>query len=186
MADISDTRVVDLDAALRPGAAFSVVKSPVLLLMNLSASVANIYSALSAAERSTGYLRAFRRENLPERWHLREAPHLAPVVALADVGWSLKIDHAPAVATAVRKVELGEGASAPNHPHRGQHGYDNIADEMQALFIASGPAFRAYGEIDGLEAVDVYPLLCEVFGVSSPAAHNGSLKKVQPIVRYRI
>jgi predicted AlkP superfamily pyrophosphatase or phosphodiesterase len=49
----------------------------------------------------------------------------------------------------------------------GTHGYDNLAPEMEALFIASGPAFERQVVLSPFENVDVYPLMMNLLGLQA-------------------
>ena len=58
---------------------------------------------------------------------------------------------------------------------RGDHGYDNTEAKMRSVFIAQGPGFRNNSSVKEIQAVDVYPTLCALFGVQ-PSPNNGSIK----------
>ncbi len=113
------------------------------------------------------HLRAYLREEIPERYHYRDNPRIAPVLILADEGWEIttRADHAR------RK-----------RPERGDHGYDNELPVMGATFIASGPAFRRGARIAPFENIQVYNLLCAVLGLR-PAPNDGDDRLARVILR---
>jgi predicted AlkP superfamily pyrophosphatase or phosphodiesterase len=192
MSTVSDERVVDLDSGVEVGEAVSVVTSPVLMLMNVSVATAGLYRRLAEVVGAAGHARLFLKEKLPERWHLRESDLVPPIVGVADAGYTIKLDNAPRdearVAGAASRAAAGAVAGEPrpaNHPVRGNHGYDNLEPEMQALFVAAGGIFHARTPLSGMTALDVYPLICHVFR-AEPAPHNGSLARAQHIVRARL
>ena len=66
---------------------------------------------------------------------------------LAETGWLV-------VKTAAAKVD-----------DNGNHGYDPMAPEMAALFIANGPAIKPAGTLPGFDNVDIAPLLRDLIGL---------------------
>jgi predicted AlkP superfamily pyrophosphatase or phosphodiesterase len=183
MAAVTDDRLVDLDAAVAPHEAVSIVTSPVLMMLNASTTVQRLYEGLRGAAEAAGHATVYLKEDLPERWHLRGSPLVSPIVGVADIGYAIKLDNAPrgGLAAAARQ---GDAAPKPaNHPVHGDHGFDNVEPDMQALFIASGPAFHARSKVEGMTAVDVYPMLCELFRATQ-APNNGSLQRSSHVIRH--
>ncbi|WP_343613716.1 ectonucleotide pyrophosphatase/phosphodiesterase [Novosphingobium sp.] len=98
-------------------------------------------AALEAAlAKPHDHLQCWPKAKIPARFRYGTNPRVEPWLCLADVGW-LVFDKPP------HKVKGGN------------HGYDNAAPEMAALFIANGPAFRAAGKLPAFDNVDVAPLL---------------------------
>lgn len=65
----------------------------------------------------------------------------------------------------------------------GLHGYDNQAENMRPFFIAHGPAFKQGIEIEPFNNIDLFPLICQMMNISTPA-NNGSLDIIQGILRH--
>ena len=113
------------------------------------------------AEVATALLRphhhatCWRRGGFPARLHYGTHRRVAPYFCLAETGWLI--------------ARPGAGPPSP-----GNHGYDNEAPEMRALFIASGPAFRPGAVLPLFDNVDVYPLLARLIGVA-PRPNDGSI-----------
>ncbi|GAC94057.1 hypothetical protein PHSY_001626 [Pseudozyma hubeiensis SY62] len=112
--------------------------------------------------------KVFKRSTLPPRYHLnddgRVDDRLAPIWIIPDLGWSIT-DHA-------EMATFADGTYAP----RGNHGYDNQQDDMQAIFVASGPSFRDWQEVkgrrwnmDGFANVQVHNLVSRILGVRETA-----------------
>lgn len=93
-----------------------------------------------ALGRQHDHLQCWPKAKIPARFRYGSNPRVAPWICLADVGW-LVLDKPP------HKVDAGN------------HGYDNAAPEMAALFIANGPSIRAGGKLASFDNVDVAPLL---------------------------
>jgi ectonucleotide pyrophosphatase/phosphodiesterase family member 5 len=191
--DVSSDRVVDLDDAVPKGSAISIVTSPVLMLMNKTFPAQSLFGRIAHALSQSGHGTAFLKDALPDRWHLKHSELVPPVLAVADIGWMIRVDNAHLKGLSAIHAETRMDGFAPtndkpsaghrsrtrvrlpaNHPHKGAHGFDNVEPDMQALFIATGPAFRKRRRIRGMRAVDLYPLLCHMFG-AEPAPNNGSV-----------
>uniref|UniRef100_UPI00358F01C6 glycerophosphocholine cholinephosphodiesterase ENPP6-like isoform X3 n=1 Tax=Myxine glutinosa TaxID=7769 RepID=UPI00358F01C6 len=112
----------------------------------------------------------YRRNEVPERFHYGAGRFVSPLTLLADEGWFITWNRA-----ALPYWENGGDSSLA--PNRGWDGYDNSVLSMQAVLLAWGPDFKQSYIAPPLHTVDVYPLLCNLTGVS-PLPHNGSWEKV--------
>jgi predicted AlkP superfamily pyrophosphatase or phosphodiesterase len=86
-------------------------------------------------------------------------------LCIAETGWTLAFDD--------KKVENLKG---------GAHGYDNVAPEMRATFIASGPAFTPGVVLPEFDNVDVYPLLMRLLELA-PLPSDGVITPLLPALR---
>ncbi|KAI5803467.1 alkaline-phosphatase-like protein [Peziza echinospora] len=80
--------------------------------------------------------KAYLRDvDMPERFHFKENPRIAPLWIVPEVEWAMvtKDDYPP--------DNFPEGGFHP----KGVHGYDNLEKQMRAIFIARGPAFKEVG-----------------------------------------
>jgi predicted AlkP superfamily pyrophosphatase or phosphodiesterase len=126
---------------------------PVVSIFPRSSTAQEIHRALDGRHpRMTVYL----RESMPERLHYREHPRIAPVIAIADDGWTIVTR---SVVSALRN-------------EAGAHGYDPAHRSMHGMFIAAGPALREGVAVPAFEAVHVYELLCRLLGIA-PAPNDG-------------
>ncbi len=96
----------------------------------------------------------WRKAEIPARFHYGSNPRIPAIFCLADIGWTVT-DKAP-------------GGNFTG----GNHGYDNLAPEMNALFVANGPAFRP-ARIAAFDNVDIYPLLRDLLGLSAASGVDG-------------
>jgi predicted AlkP superfamily pyrophosphatase or phosphodiesterase len=103
------------------------------------------------------HLQCWPKAKVPRRLHYGKNPRVAPIVCMPQVGWTLTThDYHPK-----------EG------PAKGEHGYDNAAPEMRAIFVAAGPAFRSGVRLETIDNVDLYPLLARLVGVA-PGHNDGN------------
>jgi predicted AlkP superfamily pyrophosphatase or phosphodiesterase len=114
-------------------------------------------------ESAPAHVRAYRREELPERLHYAGNPRIPPVLLLADEGWEI-----------ATRAEV----AAHEHPQRGAHGYDPELPRMGATFVAAGPAFRHGVVLPAFENIQIYDLLCVLIGVA-PAPNDGDGRLVR-------
>ena len=107
------------------------------------------------------------RDSIPARFGYGSHRRVPLYHCMADPGWQL---------TTRRMQQLR------NYTLHGEHGYDNQLAQMHSPFIAWGPAFRAGHVIEGIDNVDVYPLLAHLLGIT-PAANDGRLEHTRDALR---
>lgn len=109
--------------------------------------------------------KAYKTSEMPERFHYGANPFTPPILILADLNWML-----------VNGEKLREG-------YRGTHGFDNKSLDMHGIFIASGSAFKASYQVGSLRNIDVYPLLCEIFGIVPRSNIDGKAERIDFILK---
>ncbi|MEZ7274820.1 alkaline phosphatase family protein [Sphingobium sp. 10 DY56-G10] len=159
MAANSSDRVVALDRVANP-ADYRVVESgPYATLAALPGHEKALEAALLKPH---PHMQCWRKSEIPARFHYGTHRRIPPYFCLGQTGWEVQ-------ATAPKKAVTG-----------GNHGWDDQAPDMQALFIANGPAFvKGAKPAPGFTNVDVYPMLARLIGVTprpsdgNPAALSG-------------
>jgi predicted AlkP superfamily pyrophosphatase or phosphodiesterase len=101
------------------------------------------------------HAQCWRKSEIPPRLHYGNHERVPAIVCLADLGWII-----------TTHADLAKRT----HISLGEHGYDNEAPDMRALFIAHGPSFRRGLVVPEFDNVHVYALLARLLGV--PAAAN--------------
>ena len=164
MASISRERVVVLDDLVDLGHIRLVTSGSTATLAPAPGHEAEVERALLGRH---GHAQCWRKGEVPERFHYGSNPRVQPIVCLADTDW---------------QILTRERAARPRFDP-GAHGFDPAAPEMQALFVARGPAFRSDGAVIGpIENVDVYPLLMRVLDLPARMS-DGNLERVAPALR---
>ena len=117
--------------------------------------------SLAAALGGLDHVRVYRRDapeadgGVPERLHFRASPRIAPLILVAEAGWTLTT------------------RARARPPRGGTHGYDNAEPSMAGILIARGPGFRSGGTaVPTFRTVDVYEMLCQTLGLR-PAPNDG-------------
>jgi len=119
-------------------------------------------------EKPQKHMTCWDKSRIPARFAYGSNPRVPQLLCLADVGW--RITTSSAVAKKLGKLNSGE------------HGYDNEAPEMQALFVAHGPAFRQGVTMPSFPNVDVYPLMTHLLDLP-PATNDGDYQAVKDMLR---
>ncbi|KAM8869754.1 ectonucleotide pyrophosphatase/phosphodiesterase family member 7 [Spinachia spinachia] len=110
-----------------------------------------VFDALSNAPNLTVY----KKNQLPDSFHLAKSQRLPPIVVVADLGFNLNSRFIVYV-------------------NKGDHGYHSGEMDMKTIFRAFGPDFRKNFLSEPFDSIHVYPLMCRVLRIQ-PAPHNGSL-----------
>jgi predicted AlkP superfamily pyrophosphatase or phosphodiesterase len=98
------------------------------------------------------HMSCWRKEHIPPRFHYGTNARVGSIVCLGDQGWYL--------------TRTGSTVS------KGNHGADPGLDDMSALFIAYGPAFKQGASIDAMDNVDVYQVAMKLLGLT-PLPNDG-------------
>ncbi|WP_062731302.1 alkaline phosphatase family protein [Sphingobium abikonense] len=161
MAASSSERVVALDKVANP-ADYRVVESGPYATL---AAVPGREKALEAALlKPHPHMQCWRKSEIPARFHYGTHRRIPPYFCLGQTGWEVQ-------------------ATTPTKPRSGgSHGWDDRAPEMQALFIANGPAFvKGAKPAPDFTNVDVYPMLARLIGVT-PRPSDGNPAALSSIV----
>jgi len=158
MAETSRQRVVVVDDVVKPADGEIVDMNPTVAVWPRPGREDALYRKLVVAHPR---LNIYRRTTTPEHWHFRDHERVAPIVGVADEGWSVmrRASVVDAFARSVRRVG-------------GNHGYDPHVKSMQGLFVAAGPAFKVNAVVPPFENVHVYNALCFVLGIP-PSPNDG-------------
>ena len=148
MAATSPERSMRLADLVDPAAIDVIYSGAVVYLNPRSGREAEVRAALV---RRHAHGECWDRAGIPARFVLGSNPRVPWIVCLADTGWLM--------------TPPGRDATRSG----GAHGYDNEAPEMRALFIAHGPGIVRGGRLEGMDSVDVQPMLGRLLGIAVPA-----------------
>jgi len=154
MAPVSLERRIFLDDLLPKSAYRYLGAGAILTLYPAEGHDAEVAAALLKPH---AHMDCWRKADIPDRFHYGKNPRVAPYFCLPQTGWSIT----------TRDYK-------PKKPEFGAHGFDPYSPDMAAVFVASGPAFKAGVTLPPFDNVSVYPLLARLLGVT-PADNDGSL-----------
>lgn len=160
--------VIDLNLHLPSRLYDADVGSPIVGLWpkdrGNQSSIDLIYNTLKDVKAN---MTVYRKSEIPLSFHYSNSDRIAPVVVVADLGFSVVVGK--------------DSAQYYQKSRRGDHGYDNREMDMHPFFVAHGPAFRKEFISEPFNNVDIYPMICHILGLK-PAPNNGSLANVCPML----
>ncbi|CAM8662079.1 ectonucleotide pyrophosphatase/phosphodiesterase [Sphingobium sp.] len=162
MAAKANDRVIVLDKIANPADYRTVETGPYASLAPIPGHEKALESALF---KPRDHMQCWRKSEIPARFHYGTHRRIPPYFCLAETGWVFQ-------------------NTTPTRPITGgDHGWDDRAPDMQALFIVNGPAFdRAFRPSADFANIDVYPLLARLLGVT-PLASDGDATVLQGLVK---
>ena len=166
MADLSDKRVIYIDELIDLGRVRMIDWTPVAMF-NPDQDYLDEVVAILKENESQGF-RVFKKENLPERYHLKNNPRTPDVIMIADTGYT--------ITTKARYPSFV--ANLPS----ATHGYDNYEKIMYGIFLASGPGFKNGETVEPFENIHIYALMTELMGID-PAPNDGSSEVFKEVLK---
>lgn len=157
MASTSPDRVTYLDDLLPAADLHAVSLGPEATIRPTPGREDDVAKALLSPHL---HMTCWRKADMPARFHYGKNPRVPPFVCLGETGW-------------VISATKGHGVN------KGSHGFDPFDPQMDALFVAHGPAFRKGVVLPAFDNVDVYPLLTALIGVK-PQLNDGNLADLGP------
>lgn len=152
MAETSRERTIALDKVADPADYRLFESGPFASFYPVPGREAALEAALL---RPHDHMQCWRKAEIPARFHYGANPRVPPYFCLAETGW------------------LTAKTAPTRDGDRGNHGYDNMAPEMAALFIASGPGIRPVGKLESFDNVDIAPLIRALLGLPAGAGLDG-------------
>ena len=165
MTELAPDRLIPLDEYVSPDSVTILELNPMAAIFPKPGAESYVYNALKGRD---PHLTVYKKGELPARLQYREHPRVAPIIALADAGWTIVRTRASS------RVKPGS--------LMGMHGYDNELASMGAVFVAGGPAFRQGLRVGPFANIHVYPLMTHILGLRA-APNDGSLSAVQGMLR---
>ena len=139
--------------------------APVLAVWPSPENVDQVYESLAGAHPR---LTVYRKEEIPDEWHYRDSPRIAPIIGLVDGGWRV---------SSRAYLEMRGGRLSG-----GDHGFHHQLEGMGALFVAAGPGLRQGEMAQPFSNVHLYELMCHLLDLE-PAPNDGSLATVRHLLR---
>ncbi|KAK2909645.1 ectonucleotide pyrophosphatase/phosphodiesterase family member 7 [Channa argus] len=119
-----------------------------------------VFDALSMAPNLTVY----KKNEIPENFHLGKSERLPPIVVVADLGFNLN-----------SRIII--------YVNKGDHGFHNGEMDMKTIFRAFGPDFKRNFLSEPFDSIHIYPLMCKLLQIE-PAPHNGSLSVTEDMLQH--
>ena len=170
MTSTSLDRVIVLEDHIARDAVQIEDEGTALALRPLRGTAADMVRAFAGVP----HVKAYLREEMPAHFHFQGNDRIAPVWILPEEGWHIG---------SRASVERLRTRYATAHGYvQGDHGYDPRLPNMHGILIAHGPAFRRGVEIEPLENIHIYNLMCAVLKLT-PAKNDGDDRLVRAALR---
>lgn len=98
-------------------------------------------------------MRVFTKWELPFRMHATRSQRFPNLILDLDISWRGTFDGEP-------------------YHNKGTHGWDNLYEDMQAIFIGYGPSFKKQLTVRPFENIQLYNLMCALVNVT-PSDNEG-------------
>lgn len=162
MSALSTERVIRMDQ-LAPESSYQVLASGPYAAVNAAPAQEAVLDA--ALLKPHEHMQCWRKADIPARLVYGSNARVPQWLCLGEPGWSLIFNQ-----------------KAAEHVKGGGHGYDNMATDMRATFIASGPAFKPGTELPIFDNVNVYPLLMRLLKLT-PLPSDGDIAPLLPALQ---
>ncbi|KAG4069403.1 hypothetical protein HA402_012256 [Bradysia odoriphaga] len=126
----------------------------------------DISAAYNYLKQHENHYTAYLKKETPERWHYGQEDiydRIGDIILLAEANYIFKPE---------------------KKAHPGHHGYDNNLTNMNAVFMAWGPAFKPHTRIATFENVHVYPLVAKILGLDITQPIDGRVEVLEPVLNF--
>lgn len=164
MMNVSKERLVVLDDYINTNYIDIIEGSPSLMMNVQDEKLDEVYTSLKKNET---HFKVYKKEDIPDRYHIKNNHRTPELLLVAELGYTIN----------TREFI----SSRDNYPTGGAHGFDNLEEEMWALFVASGPDFKIGFEMEPFENIHLYELMAHLLNIQS-AGTNGDLTVVSTML----
>lgn len=159
MSPIDPNKVIDLMSIISAKDLLAITDSDaVVAIYPKPDKTEAVYQALKQAKKG---MTVWKDTEIPAELHFKST-HTPPILCVAD--------------------EQGYLLGKIKEPQKGTHGYNPQLQSMQALFIASGPAFKRGYTREAIRNIHLYSLFTELLQLH-PAKNDGALTAVKDILK---
>lgn len=162
---LAEDKVIALESIVDTARVKLITTGPVAMMEPNDGQVETVYNQLKKNEK---YYRVYKKENLPERYHLKNNRRVPSIVVVADLGYMIMKEQ-------YRKSFVESLPSA-------MHGFDNNQKAMQGIFMARGPAFKQNFKVPSFENIHIYELMAHLLNLK-PSPNDGSLQSVNVMLK---
>ncbi len=162
MTEVSDKRIINIGKLLRNFKCKLQNSGPFMMVTPPAGKEKAVYSILKKNEK---HYKVYLKNNIPEYFHFKKNPFISKILIVADLGWTL-------LKKKTKKYSL-----------KGNHGYDNHLIDMHGIFFAIGHSFKNGYRTGTILNIDVYPLLCKIFGIAPRGNIDGKLERISFILK---
>lgn len=165
MAQLSQDRLIFLDDYLDPTSLKIINWSPVMDIWCDESEVDSIFNLINGKHPNFS---VYKKQDIPERLHYSNNRRIAPIIGIADNGWSI--------------TTHDYFDSHQSFYTGGTHGYDPKHPDMHAFFLAHGPAFKSGVTVPAFENIQLYNLMAKVLDIE-PEPNDGDIETINNVLK---
>lgn len=159
MSPIDPNKIIDLTRIIPKKDLLAITDSDAVVAIYPKAEKVNqVYHALKKANKG---MSVYRETEIPPQFHFNSS-HTPPILCVAD--------------------EQGYLLGKDKEPQKGTHGYNPKLQSMQAVFIATGPAFKKEYTRTAVENINLYSLFAKLLQIQ-PEKNDGSLAAIADVLQ---
>lgn len=129
-----------------------------------------LYQELKNYFANQSFLKVYKKEETPEKWHYRTNPNVGDLLLITDAPYYMIKDKNDAWA---KKTGVW-----------GTHGYDPYTTpEMMAIFYVYGKNIKENHQIPPFENVNIYPFINTILGIGNPKNIDGRVEVLEPVFK---
>jgi len=166
MTEVSTDRIINIEKILEGYKVKYLDESALMTIEPQKEQLKTVYEVLKKNEK---HYKVYYRDEVPEYFNFRNNPFIPSIVVIPEIGWS---------------VHTARGMKWVNKDYsKGNHGFDNQHSDMHGIFLAAGPSFKKGYKTGTLWNIDVYPLLCKIFGIMPRSNIDGKLERIEFLLK---
>lgn len=162
MTTLDSSRIINLREIIPDDDVYISALGPYAFVQPPKYKLGTTYTILQKHEK--GY-KTFLKDEMPVNYNYSTNPFLTEIIMVAEIGWLLQTDY----------KWTGN--------YLATHGYDNNHLDMHGIFIARGPSFKSGYLTGSLNAIDIYPMLCDIFGIRPAPGIDGRLSDIRQVLK---
>ncbi|MBU2494386.1 MAG: ectonucleotide pyrophosphatase/phosphodiesterase [Bacteroidetes bacterium] len=164
MTEISPDKYINIGHILKGFDCIIQDYGPFMTINSADNNIDDIYTRLKENE---NHFKVYTKDNIPGYFHYSNDKNIYPLILSAELGWSLITD---------KNLKW-------LNTTKGNHGYNNNYIDMHGTFIAAGPDFKKGYKTGTIWNIDIYPLLCKLYGIAPNKNIDGKLERIEFILK---
>lgn len=161
MAPLDKEKIIMLDTIIDTAKIERMTWGAISMIQPKDGQLEVMFSQLKAGE---NHYRVFKKEDLPERYHLKNNRRIPSLVVVPDLGYMI--------------IKQKDRQAFNDGLPGGMHGYDNNEKAMEGIFLAHGPGFKRNLQIGSFQNIHIYELMSHLLKIK-PAPNDGSPDSIQ-------
>ncbi|HPN36822.1 MAG TPA: ectonucleotide pyrophosphatase/phosphodiesterase [Melioribacteraceae bacterium] len=165
MTEIGDDKFINIEDIVKGYSVELQNDGPVMMISTKPENRDEVYELLKKQKNFSVY----KKEEMPDYYNFNKHPFINDLVLVADLGYSL-LDN-----KSIKKASEYDG--------KGNHGFSNNELDMHGIFIAKGPAFKKGFKTGTVWNIDIYPLICKIFGIFPRSNIDGKSERIEFLLK---